>query len=178
MATDSDFIARRCPPAGPNGAAGNFWRRLIFGSPFETHNAQHTRLPNILALPVFASDALSSVAYATEEILLVLVTVSASFTVLKLSLPIAIAIAALLAIVATSYRQTIFAYPQGGGAYRVSRENLGLFWGLTAASSLLIDYVLTVAVSVSAGVAAITSAFEPLHRYQVALAVAASCSWE
>src|SRR5947209_6356463 len=134
------------------------WRRIFFGTPFETRHAQHTRLPNVLALPVFASDALSSVAYATEEILLVLVTVSASFSVLKLAWPIGLAIAALLAIVATSYRQTIRAYPQGGGAYRVSRDNLGVLPGLTAASALLIDYNLTVAVSVSAGVAAITSA--------------------
>jgi amino acid transporter len=147
-------------------------RRLIFGSPFETHRAHHTRLPNVLALPVFASDALSSVAYATEEILLVLVTAGASMAVLRVSWPIGVAIAALLAIVAISYRQTIHAYPQGGGAYRVSRENLGLIPGLTAASSLLIDYVLTVAVSTSAGVAAITSAFPHLAHYQVALAVA------
>jgi len=125
----------------------------------------------VLALPVFASDALSSVAYATEEILLVLVTVSAGFSVLRLSWPIALAIAALLAIVATSYRQTIRAYPQGGGAYRVSRDNLGILPGLTAASALLIDYTLTVAVSVSAGVAAVTSAVPALEPHRVALAV-------
>lgn len=147
------------------------WRRILFGTPFETRHAQHTRLPNVLALPVFAADALSSVAYASEEILLVLVTVSASFSVLKLAWPIALAIAALLAIVATSYRQTIRAYPQGGGAYRVSRDNLGILPGLTAASALLIDYTLTVAVSVSAGVAAVTSALPALEPHRVALAV-------
>jgi amino acid transporter len=147
------------------------WRRILFGTPFETRHAQHTRLPNVLALPVFASDALSSVAYATEEILLVLVTVSAGFSVLRLSWPIALAIAALLAIVATSYRQTIRAYPQGGGAYRVSRDNLGIIPGLTAASALLIDYTLTVAVSVSAGVAAVTSAVPAMEPHRVALAV-------
>lgn len=150
---------------------GTIFRRLIFGSPYETRSAHHTRLPNLLALPVFASDALSSVSYATEEILLVLVTVAATPAVLHLAWPIGLAIAALLAIVATSYRQTIHAYPQGGGAYRVSRENLGVVFGLTAAASLLIDYVLTVAVSISAGVAALTSAVPSLHPHTVALAV-------
>jgi len=149
----------------------NSLRRLIFGSPFETERAHHTRLPNVLALPVFASDALSSVSYATEEILLVLVLTGASVSILQTSWPIGIAIALLLAIVATSYRQTIYAYPQGGGAYRVSRENLGLIPGLTAASALLIDYVLTVAVSISAGVAAITSAVPSLGPHKVALAI-------
>jgi len=148
------------------------WRRLVFGKPFPTQHAHHTRLPNSLALPIFASDALSSVSYATEEILLVLATVAVSHQVLQVSWPIALAIALLLGIVATSYRQTIHAYPQGGGAYRVSRENLGLGAGLVAAASLLIDYVLTVAVSISAGVAAITSAAPYLQRYTVWLAVA------
>ncbi|MFN3651453.1 MAG: APC family permease [Armatimonadota bacterium] len=150
----------------------NMLRRLIFGRPFETAKAHHTRLPNALALPVFASDALSSVSYATEEILLVLVLAGASVSVLSKSWPVALAIALLLAIVATSYRQTIHAYPQGGGAYRVSRENLGPFWGVMAGASLLIDYVLTVAVSISAGVAAITSAWPTLAPYAVWLAVA------
>lgn len=147
------------------------WRTILFGKPFETHRAHHTRLPNLLALPVFASDALSSVSYATEEILLVLVTAGASTDVLKHSWPIALAIAVLLGIVATSYRQTIHAYPQGGGAYRVSRENLGVLPGLTAASALLLDYILTVAVSISAGVAALTSAVPALYEYRVWLAV-------
>lgn len=148
-------------------------RRLIFGDPFPTTLAHHTRLPNYLALPVFASDALSSVSYATEEILLVLVTtgVAVGSSSLQLSWPIGLAIATLLAIVATSYRQTIHAYPQGGGAYRVSKENLGTLAGLTAASALLIDYILTVAVSISAGVAAITSAFPEVHSLQIPIAM-------
>ncbi|MBM3460314.1 MAG: APC family permease, partial [Armatimonadetes bacterium] len=148
-------------------------RKLIFGTPFETAKAHHTLLPNILALPVFASDALSSVSYATEEILLVLVTTGlavGSYS-LGLSLPIGLAIAVLLAIVTTSYRQTIAAYPQGGGAYRVAKENLGQYAGLVAASALLFAYVMTVAVSVSAGVAAVTSALPELSRWQVPLAV-------
>jgi amino acid transporter len=145
---------------------------LIFGSPFETKHAAHTRLPNSLALPVFASDALSSVSYATEETLLVLITVGAGAGVLGISWPIGMAIAFVLAVVVASYRQTVHAYPQGGGDYRVARENLGLIPGLTVASSLLLDYVLTVAVSISAGVAAITSAVPALHEHQVGLAVA------
>lgn len=145
-------------------------RRLLFGDPFPTARAEHTRLSNILALPVFASDALSSVSYATEEILLVLVLAGASAAVLSQALPIGIAIALLLGIVAFSYRQTIFAYPQGGGAYRVAGENLGMVPGLTAAAALLIDYVLTVAVSISAGVAAITSAFPAAQPYAVWMA--------
>ena len=109
----------------------------------------------MLALPIFASDALSSVAYATEEILLALII--AGTAALSYSLPVAIAIVALLAIVATSYRQTIFAYPSGGGSYVVAKESLGDGAGLTAGAALMIDYTLTVAVSVAAGVAAITS---------------------
>src|SRR5688572_5270742 len=142
-------------------------RRLIFGSPFETHHAHHTRLPNALALPVFASDALSSVSYATEETLLVLVAAGVGAAVLGQSWPIGLGIAAVLAIVVASYRQTVRAYPQGGGDYRVSGENLGIYAGLAVAASLLIDYVLTVAVSISAGVAAITSAVPSLQRYSV-----------
>jgi amino acid transporter len=136
-------------------AAGTL-RRLIIGERLATKRAKHQRLPNYLALPVFASDALSSNAYATEEILLMLMLAgSAGF---HYTLPIGIVIATVLVIVVMSYRQTIFAYPQGGGAYIVTRDNLGLVPGLIAAASLLIDYVLTVAVSVSAGVLAITSA--------------------
>src|SRR5688500_6503963 len=111
----------------------NALRRLIFGSPFPTHKAHHTRLPNFLALPVFASDALSSVSYATEETLLVLVAVGAASHVLQVAWPIGIAIAVVLAVVVASYRQTVHAYPQGGGDYRVSRENLGIIPGLTVA---------------------------------------------
>lgn len=130
-------------------------RRLLLGKPLPTSRQSHERLPKFLALPVFASDAVSSVAYATEEILLMLmVTGGAAW---RISLPIAGAIAVLIAIVAMSYRQTIFAYPNGGGSYIVARENLGTIYGLIAAASLLTDYILTVSVSVAAGVAAIVS---------------------
>jgi amino acid transporter len=150
----------------------NAFRRLIFGRPFATHAAHHARLPNFLALPVFASDALSSVSYATEETLLVLATAGISQSTLGVSWPIAIVIAFVLIVVVASYRQTVYAYPQGGGDYRVSSENLGQIPGLVVAAALLIDYVLTVAVSVSAGVAAIMAAFPELHGQQVNLAVA------
>ncbi|NOZ30051.1 MAG: APC family permease [Chloroflexi bacterium] len=144
-------------------------RRLLVGSPLETSQAVHERLTKVKALAVFSSDALSSVAYATEEILLVLVL--AGTGALALSWPIALAIAALLTIVATSYYQGIHAYPSGGGAYIISKENLGIMFGLVAGAALLIDYVLTVAVSVSAGVAAITSAVPALYDHRVGLGV-------
>ena len=127
----------------------------MLGAPLPSSRQIHERLPKFLALPVFASDAVSSVAYATEEILLVLVVVG--LLAWQISFPIAIAIAGLIAIVTISYRQTIYAYPHGGGSYTVAKENLGTFYGLVAAASLLTDYVLTVAVSVAAGVAAIIS---------------------
>lgn len=149
----------------------NAFRRVIFGRPFATHAAHHARLPNFLALPVFASDALSSVSYATEETLLVLATAGISQSTLGVSWPIAIVIAFVLAVVVMSYRQTVYAYPQGGGDYRVSSENLGQIPGLVVAAALLIDYVLTVAVSISAGVAAILAAFPELHGQQVNIAV-------
>jgi amino acid transporter len=117
---------------------------------------EHTLLPKTIALPVFASDPLSSNAYATQEALLVLATAGAAG--MALIFPISIAVATLLAIVVTSYRQTVKAYPSGGGAYRVSHENLGKYAGLLAGSALLFDYSLTVAVSITAGVEAITSA--------------------
>ncbi len=144
-------------------------KRLFVGSPLATAQARHERLSKTSALAVFSSDALSSVAYATEEILLVLVL--AGTAALVYSIPIGLAIAVLIAIVVSSYRQTILAYPQGGGAYIVTKDNLGTLPGLVAARALLIDYVLTVAVSVAAGVAAITSAFPALYDYRVALGV-------
>ena len=131
-------------------------KRLFVGTPLATAQMQHERLGKASALAVFSSDALSSVAYATEEILLVLV--AAGTVALSYSVPIGIAIAGLIAVVVSSYRQTILAYPQGGGAYIVSKDNLGVLPGLIAAAALLIDYVLTVAVSAAAGVAAVTSA--------------------
>src|SRR5216684_6793915 len=133
-------------------------KRLLVGSPIRTARLTHERLTKKTALAVFSSDALSSTAYATEEILLVLAAAywwgqTESFSRV---VPISIAIATLLVIVAISYRQTIHAYPSGGGAYIVAKDNLGTMPGLIAAASLLVDYVLTVSVSVAAGVAAIT----------------------
>ncbi|HEU5097869.1 MAG TPA: APC family permease [Roseiflexaceae bacterium] len=130
-------------------------KRILVGRPLATEQQQHQRLRKIIALAVFASDPLSSNAYATEAIMLVLITVGTG--ALTLSIPISIAIIMLLLIVGFSYRQTIHAYPSGGGAYIVAHENLGELPGLVAAGALLIDYVLTVAVSVAAGVFAITS---------------------
>ncbi|PKQ38107.1 MAG: amino acid permease [Actinobacteria bacterium HGW-Actinobacteria-1] len=145
------------------------WKTLLLGDPLDNSESQHQRLSNPVALAVFSSDALSSVAYATEEILLMLVL--AGSAALTLAMPIAIAIGVLLLIVATSYRQTIKAYPGGGGAYIVAKENLGENVGLVAGASLLIDYILTVAVSISAGTAAVTSAFPSLAHYRVEIAV-------
>ena len=144
-------------------------KHLLLGSPLDTREAAHQRLNNPVALAVFSSDALSSVAYATEEILLMLFL--AGTVALKLAFPIALAIGVLLVVVVVSYRQTIKAYPSGGGAYIVAKENLGVLPGLVAGASLLVDYVLTVAVSVSAGTAAITSAFSDLAPYRVYIAV-------
>src|SRR3981189_513538 len=144
-------------------------KRLFVGSPLATAQARHERLSKTAALAVFSSDALSSVAYATEEILLVLVL--AGTAALVYSIPIGIAIALLIAVVARSYRQTILAYPKGGGAYLVTKDNLGTLPGLVAGGALLIDYVLTVAVSVAAGVAAITSAFPMLYEYRLLIGV-------
>src|SRR5512134_660641 len=139
-------------------------KKLFVGSPLATAQARHERLSKTSALAVFSSDALSSVAYATEEILLVLVI--AGTAALVYSIPIGIAIAVLIAVVVSSYRQTILAYPQGGGSYIVTKDNLGQMPALVAGSALLIDYVLTVAVSVAAGVAALTSAFQGLYPYR------------
>ncbi|MPZ71573.1 MAG: DNA-binding protein, partial [Actinobacteria bacterium] len=124
-------------------------KRVILGRPMASGELEHTLLPKTIALPVFASDPLSSNAYATQEAMIVLGMAGA--VGLSLILPIAAAVATVLAVVIFSYRQTVRAYPAGGGAYRVARENLGLYPGLLAASALLGDYVLTVAVSVTAG---------------------------
>jgi amino acid transporter len=145
-------------------------KRVLVGRPIPTSLDQHERLSRVTGLAVFASDALSSVAYATEAILLVLVT--AGTAALGASLPIALAIAVLVGIVVTSFRQSILAYPKGGGAYVVTRENLGRYPSLVAGAALLIDYVLTVAVSTAAGIDAITSAIPELFSYRVELCVA------
>src|SRR3954466_11409457 len=133
-------------------------KRVFVGRPLASTQMEEQRLSKTIALAVFSSDAISSTAYATEEILFV-TAVGASSLALGLSklVPIAVAVALLLTIVVTSYRQTIFAYPSGGGSYVVSRENLGEYPSLLAGASLLVDYILTVAVSISAGVAAIIS---------------------
>ncbi|MGQ9457449.1 MAG: APC family permease [Anaerolineae bacterium] len=144
-------------------------RRVLIGPPLPTQRMAHERLGKVQALAVLSSDALSSVAYATEEILLVLVLGGSA--ALVLTWPVALAIAGLIVIVVTSYYQTVHAYPSGGGAYIVTKENLGTMPSLVAAAALLTDYVLTVAVSISAGVAAITSSFPILHPFRVELAV-------
>jgi len=143
------------------------WKRWLVGTPLETQRAKQERLGRVTALAVFASDALSSVAYATEEILLVLSL--AGVLALGRSLPISGLIVLLLALLIASYRQTVYAYPEGGGSYIVARENLGTMPGLVAAAALLIDYILTVAVSTAAGVAAVTSALPFLREHRVAI---------
>ena len=166
------------PPHKYDSALGRL-RHLVFGRALPTSGAGHQRLPIFLALPIFSSDALSSNAYATEAILSVLLgtvalTGAASFqptSALHFAVPIAIGISILLAVVVQSYRQVIFAYPDGGGAYPVSRDNLGIVPSLVAGASLLVDYVLTVATSVAAGVAAIITAFPGLHPHLVAMCI-------
>lgn len=143
--------------------------QILLGQPLETAAAPHQAIGKIPALAVFASDALSSVAYATEEILLILALAGAVY--FATSIPIALAIAVLLIVLTISYRQTIFAYPGGGGAYIVARDNLGELAAQTAGGALMTDYILTVAVSISAGVAQLTSAFPELHPYRVEVAI-------
>jgi len=145
-------------------------KRVFIGRALASNRLGETLLPKKIALPVFCSDPISSVAYATEQIVLVLGTAGAA-SFLGLAAPIALAVALLLAIVVASYRQTCFAYPGGGGAYVVSKENLGDRAALIAAAALLVDYVMTVAVSVVAGVVAITSAVAPLAPYAVQLSI-------
>jgi amino acid transporter len=140
-------------------------KRLLLGKPIPSHLAHHERLSRVTGLAVLSSDALSSVAYATDFILVTLAVAGAQ--ALGHAIPISMVIAALLATVAFSYRQTIYAYPTGGGAYIVAKENIGANAGLIAAASLLVDYTLTVSVSISAGVLAITSAFPELDRFRV-----------
>ena len=146
-------------------------KRLLIGRPLSTREFAQQRLPKRLALGVFSTDAIASTAFATQEILVVLVPV-AGMAALGYLVPISLLVVALLVIVVLSYRQTLYAYPNGGGSYIVSRENLGTNPSLVAAASLLVDYTLTVSVSVAAGVAAITSAISPLRGYEVELGVA------
>src|SRR6185295_12211581 len=139
-------------------------KRAIVGRPMASAELEETLLPKWLALPIFASDPLSSVAYATEAALVVLIGASAASA--HVVFPVALAIAALLAIVVLSYRQTVQVYESSGGAYVVAKENLGRLPSLVAAAALLTDYVLTVAVSVAAGVLALTSAASSLRGHE------------
>jgi amino acid transporter len=145
-------------------------KRLLVGKPIPSHLAHHERLSRVTGLAVLSSDALSSVAYATDFILATLIV--AGTDAFRYAIPISLVIASLLAVVAFSYRQTIFAYPKGGGAYIVAKENIGQNAGLIAAASLLLDYTLTVAVSISAGVLAVTSAFPALDVYRIEICLA------
>lgn len=147
-------------------------KRFFIGRPIATSDDAHHRLSKKVALPVFASDAISSTAYATEEILIVFLSLAGvGVTAYSRLVPISLLVVLLLIIVVSSYRQTIYAYPTGGGSYIVSRENLGKYPSLVAGASMLIDYILTVAVSVAAGVAAIISAFNSLAPYRVELCI-------
>jgi amino acid transporter len=144
-------------------------KRVLLGRPLPTSATTHERLSRPAAIAAFGLDALSSIAYAPQEILFVLVLAGAAGT--ALTLPVAAAIVLLLAIVTLSYRQTIFAYPNGGGSYVVARENLGTQFGLVAAAALMIDYLLVVAVSVTAGVQELTSAVPALYDQRVVICV-------
>ncbi|MBW8769677.1 MAG: APC family permease, partial [Gemmatimonadetes bacterium] len=145
------------------------FKRLLVGRPLPSDRLEHERLSKTTALAVLSSDAISSVAYATEQILLVLAVMSTA--ALGYVVPISAVIVGLLVLVALSYRQTIFAYPNGGGSYTVAKDNLGTMPGLVAAAALLTDYILTVAVSISGGVAAITSAYPALAAHTVLICV-------
>ncbi|WP_026567154.1 APC family permease [Bacillus sp. UNC41MFS5] len=144
-------------------------KRFLIGRPLKSHELGEQKLNKTKALAILSSDALSSVAYGPEQILIVLITVSSA--AFWYSIPIAVGVLILLTALILSYRQIIFAYPHGGGAYVVSKSNLGVNSGLIAGGSLLVDYILTVAVSVSAGTDAITSAFPTLHQYNVGIAI-------
>ncbi len=155
---------------GPVGRLFGRARRLLIGSPITTEMAAHERLSKTKALAVLSSDALSSVAYASEEILRVLL-IAGGVAALSVSLPIGFAIILLLLIVGVSYRQTIKAYPAGGGSYIVAKDNLGELPALTAGAALLVDYILTVAVSVASAVAALVSVFPAMNDHRVAIGI-------
>jgi amino acid transporter len=146
------------------------WRRLLIGRPLATADAPHQTIGKLVGLAVFSSDAMSSVAYGPQEMMTILI--AAGIGALPLALPLAVSIVVLLAILIFSYEQTIHAYPGGGGSYIVSRDNLGEFPAIIAGASLLTDYILTVAVSISSGVAQLTSAYPELERFKVEIAVA------
>lgn len=168
------YLVPRPGTGQPTSGVGRAVQRLkhvLLGNPIPTAREGHERLTKVKGLAVFSSDALSSVAYATEEIMKVLVLVSVG--VLYLTLPISAVIVLLLAIVVVSYQQTIRAYPSGGGSYIVANDNLGMLAGLTAAGALLVDYVLTVSVSIASGVAQITSIVPEWLPYLMPMSVAA-----
>src|ERR1700749_685741 len=144
-------------------------KRYVVGAPMASGEMDAQLLPISLALPIFSADAISSVAYATEAAMVVLVGVSVG--ALHLTLPISIAVAVLMAIVVASYRQTVRAYEQSGGAYIVAKENLGKLPSLVAAAALLTDYILTVEVSVAAGVLALTSAVTSLQGHELSVSL-------
>src|SRR3989337_1902188 len=178
LRADKETALAACPPGLPvRESRASVFRRIkqfLVGSPLETASLHEQRLSKKAALAVLASDNLSSTAYATEEILLALTAgVAAGLMVpLYYAIPIGLGIGLLTLIVVISYGQTLHAYPTGGGAYTVAKENLGVTSALVAGASLLIDYVLTVAVSVTAGIAALTSAFPSLYSHRVALCLA------
>jgi amino acid transporter len=168
---EGEFEATRAA-SRPQTGLGRFYagiRKVVIGEALASSQAGHQRLSKIIALAIFSSDALSSAAYATEEILLVLILAGSG--AMTNSIPIALSIGVLAAIVVVSYRQTIRAYPNGGGAYVVANENLGFMAALVAGSALLVDYIMTVAVSTAAGVAAVTSAIPSVHAERVELAL-------
>jgi len=156
-------------PSGRIGAVLRGIRAILIGRPLPTDAEQTERVGVLTGLPIFASDNVSSSAYATEEAMRVLAL--AGVGALSLTMPLTVAIVLVLVVVVTSYLQVIRAYPQGGGSYVVASENLGPLAGLVAAAALLVDYVLTVAVSVAAGVAAISSAFPEVHNERVIIAI-------
>src|SRR5437016_2734654 len=148
-------------------------KHFLFGRPLPSERLEHERLNKKTALAVLSSDAISSVAYATDQILFVLGG-AIGLAAVNYVFGISAVIVGLLVLVGLSYRQTVFAYPNGGGSYTVARENLGVMPGLIAAAALLTDYILTVAVSISGGVAAITSAYPILTAHAVVLCIAAT----
>jgi amino acid transporter len=152
-----------------NYQPGRSWRTWLIGRPLATADAPHQTIGKMIGLAVFASDALSSTAYATQEILLILA--AAGMGAFSFAFPISLAIVVLLIILTISYEQTIHAYPGGGGAYIVARDNLGEVPAQMAGAALLTDYILTVAVSISSGVAQIVSAFPALYAYRVEISV-------
>jgi amino acid transporter len=164
-------VENESQPDGGLGLALRRMKRTLIGRPIRSENEHHERLSKTMGLAAFGTDNISSSAYATEELMRVLMM--AGTAALFLTMPLTVAVVVLLAVVVTSYQQTIKAYPKGGGSYIVSSDNLGVIPGLVAGSSILVDYVLTVSVSVSAGVAALTSIFPAIYAERVLIAVVA-----